>query len=128
VLANRTAEDFILAQIYVDNNLYADAIALLLPLSATPGGRRNTLATSPITQLVLGKIYQDIGARSAARTAFELARDLAETGGDLESKAIALENLAQVAATDGEHAAFLDKAGEAWANLGVEFPRETGSG
>ena len=76
-----TAADLLVAELYLDHGLRAEAAQLLAALAADDG--------TPAVWLALGQVYLETGLAAEAQTSFEQALKGAQAAGELESEAAA---------------------------------------
>ena len=106
------------AQVYVQNDLYADALELLLNTQASKVTASDFL-DSPIPELVLGNVYLSTGVQPEAEGAYENAFKLAQSASDLESEALALTGLARLTSDSDRRKELATQAVKAWNELGA---------
>lgn len=76
-----TAADLLVAELYLDHGLRAEAAQLLAALAAGDG--------TPAVWLALGRVYLETGLAAEAQTSFEQALKGAQAAGEMESEAAA---------------------------------------
>ena len=117
-IASKSIANLIEAQVYVQNDLYADALEVLLNTQESKVTASDFLA-SPIPALVLGDIYLSTGVQLEAEGAYGNAFTLAQNVNDLESKALALTGLARLTSDSDRRGKLATQAVEAWDELGA---------
>jgi hypothetical protein len=118
VVNDKHVTALIMAQILADNQVYADALTLLLATTVDSKTSADW-QSSPIPSLVMGDVYLSMGVQPEARQAYNTALKLAQQSTDLSSQALALTGLARLDINPVKRSQYAVQTRDIWNKLGA---------